>query len=163
MLQSALDSALKSEQKEDDLTADKLSAETGCTLVEQLSERELALLNTLEMMTVLPLAPTQHSSSVSQSLESLINSYGPFDKGKQKIYEVDPVNQILGYELRLPDTRMYIVYNFSYDVLPLPLPLGFMASTKIAMWRTDAPELQRFVTQGPLSIRAQSAAIVIVE
>jgi len=80
-----------------------------------------------------------------------------------RIYEVDVANQLFAYELRLKDARAYVMYNFSFDTHPLPLPLGFMASTKVTLYRTDNPQPKRFVTSGPLSITYHSAVVVVVD
>jgi hypothetical protein len=58
--------------------------------------------------------------------------------------------------------RVYVAFNMSFDTHPLPLPLGFMASTKIKLWQTDVPVAKTFVTQQPISMRPFSAAIVVI-
>ena len=97
------------------------------------------------------------------TLTSFIEQYGPLARADMRIYEVDVANQLFAYELRFEDARAYVMYNFSFDTHPLPLPLGFMASTKVTLYRTDNPEFKRFVTSGPLSITYHSAVVVIVD
>lgn len=79
-----------------------------------------------------------------------------------KTYLTDVENQLLGYEIRTNDARIYVILNFSYDVHSLPFPLGFMSSTKVQLWRTDSQQIETFVTQWPLSVTGMSAVIVVV-
>jgi hypothetical protein len=60
------------------------------------------------------------------------------------------------------NTRAFIAFNFSFDTHELPLPFGFMASTKVRMWQSDATKIQTFVTSQALTIRPYTAVIVIV-
>jgi hypothetical protein len=117
----------------------------------------------LQAVTVLPHSPLNTADNDALALMSFIEQYGPLATAKMRIYEVDVANQLFAYELRFDDARAYVMYNFSFDTHPLPLPLGFMASTKITLYRTDNPKFERFVTNGPLSITYHSVVVVIVD
>ncbi|AUC86856.1 hypothetical protein CW735_00545 [Alteromonas sp. MB-3u-76] len=132
-------------------------------LSSSLSGRERRLLETLQAVTVLPSPPSNTMSADVLTLTSFIEQYGPLARADMRIYEVDVANQLFAYELRFEDARAYVMYNFSFDTHPMPLPLGFMASTKVTLYRTDNPEFKRFVTNGPLSITYHSAVVVIVD
>lgn len=132
-------------------------------LSSSLSGRETRLLEMLQAVTVLPSPPSNKMSADVLTLTSFIEQYGPLARADMRIYEVDVANQLFAYELRFEDARAYVMYNFSFDTHPLPLPLGFMASTKVTLYRTDNPEFKRFVTSGPLSITYHSAVVVIVD
>jgi hypothetical protein len=132
-------------------------------LSSSLSGRETRLFEMLQAVTVLPSPPSNTMSADVLTLTSFIEQYGPLARADMRIYEVDVANQLFAYELRFEDARVYVMYNFSFDTHPLPLPLGFMASTKVTLYRTDNPEFKRFVTSGPLSIAYHSAVVVIVD
>ena len=132
-------------------------------LSSSLSSREIRLLEMLQAVTILPSPPSNTMSADVLTLTSFIEQYGPLARADMRIYEVDVANQLFAYELRFEDARAYVMYNFSFDTHPLPLPLGFMASTKVTLYRTDNPEFKRFVTSGPLSITYHSAVVVIVD
>ena len=117
----------------------------------------------LQAVTVLPSPPLSTLSAEALTLTAFIEQYGPLASADIRIYEVDVANQLFAYELRFKDARAYVMYNFSFDTHPLPLPLGFMASTKVTLYRTDNPQPRRFVTSGPLSITYHSAVIVVVD
>ena len=129
----------------------------------KLSERETRLLEMLQAVTVLPSPPLSTLSAEALTLTAFIEQYGPLASADIRIYEVDVANQLFAYELRFKDARAYVMYNFSFDTHPLPLPLGFMASTKVTLYRTDSPHPKRFVTSGPLSITYHSAVVVVVD
>ena len=129
----------------------------------KLSERETRLLEMLQAVTVLPSPPLSTLSAEALTLTAFIEQYGPLASADMRVYEVDVANQLFAYELRFKDARAYVMYNFSFDTHPLPLPLGFMASTKVTLYRTDNPQPRRFVTSGPLSITYHSAVIVVVD
>ena len=138
-----------------------------------LSSREVRLFEMLKAATVFPTQPLSNveadadvafNSDVEiEKLTSFIEQYGPLTSADMRIYEVDVANKLFAYELRFEDARVYVMYNFSFDTHPLPLPLGFMASTKVTLYRTDNPTFERFVTRGPLSITYHSAVVVIVD
>ncbi len=140
-----------------------LPAGLPSNLSSSLSGRETRLLEMLQAVTVLPSPPSNTMSADVLTLTSFIEQYGPLARADMRIYEVDVANQLFAYELRFEDARAYVMYNFSFDTHPLPLPLGFMASTKVTLYRTDNPEFKRFVTSGPLSITYHSAVVVIVD
>jgi hypothetical protein len=160
LLKRAIDYALAEN------SAKKDENQEDCKIELSLSDQILqqALLFTLPF----PIDPqfrNDHRSdeSIRNSLKELRDTYSGITTGIFRIYTADQDTQLLAYEIRSEDARIYVAINFSYDMYELPLPLGFMASTKIKLWRTDAPELNAFVTRGPLSIRAMTAAIVIVD
>lgn len=138
-----------------------------------LSTREVRLFEMLKAVTVFPTRPlisVEADSDVTvdgdveiDKLTSFIEQYGPLTAADMRIYEVDVTNKLFAYELRFENARVYVMYNFSFDTHPLPLPLGFMASTKVTLYRTDNPTFERFVTSGPLSITYHSAVVVIVD
>ena len=136
---------------------------SSANLTSSLSGRERRLLEMLQAVTVLPSPPSNTMSADVLTLTSFIEQYGPLARADMRIYEVDVANKLFAYELRFEDARAYVMYNFSFDTHPLPLPLGFMASTKVTLYRTDNPEFKRFVTSGPLSITYHSAVVVIVD
>ncbi len=140
-----------------------ISANSSANFSSSLSERETHLLEMLQAVTVLPSPPLSTLSAEALTLTAFIEQYGPLASADIRIYEVDVANQLFAYELRFKDARAYVMYNFSFDTHPLPLPLGFMASTKVTLYRTDNPQPRRFVTSGPLSITYHSAVIVVVD
>jgi hypothetical protein len=79
-----------------------------------------------------------------------------------ELYVENSDSGIVGYYFRHPDKRIYIIVNLSFDHHEVPFPLGFMTSTKVSIWQTDAPQFETFVTQRPLSIRPRTAIVVIV-
>jgi hypothetical protein len=120
----------------------------------------------VQMLNVITVLPNQLFSNVDADilkLTAFIEQYGPLATADIRIYEVDVTNKLFAYELRFESARLWVMYNFSFDTHPLPLPLGFMASTKVTLYRTDNPKFERFVTNGPLSITYHSAVIVIVD
>ncbi|WP_269518635.1 hypothetical protein [Alteromonas sp. BMJM2] len=133
------------------------------SLSSNLSAREVRLFEMLQSVTVLPGSPLNTADNNALALMSFIEQYGPLTTADMRVYEVDIDNKLFAYELRFKDARAYVMYNFSFDTHPLPLPLGFMASTKITLYRTDNPTFKRFVTSGPLSITYHSAVVVIVD
>ncbi len=143
--------------------SDNLTSGLPSNLSSSLSGRESRLLEMLQAVTVLPSPPLNTMSTEVLTLTSFIEQYGQLDSADMRIYEVDVANQLFAYELRFEDARAYVMYNFSFDTHPLPLPLGFMASTKVTLYRTDNPEFKRFVTNGPLSITYHSGVVVIVD
>lgn len=140
-----------------------ISANSSANFSSSLSERETHLLEMLQAVTVLPSPPLSTLSAEALTLTAFIEQYGPLASADMRVYEVDVANQLFAYELRFKDARAYVMYNFSFDTHPLPLPLGFMASTKVTLYRTDNPQPRRFVTSGPLSITYHSAVIVVVD
>ena len=140
-----------------------LSDNLSANLSDKLPERETRLLEMLQAVTVLPSPSLNTMGTEVLTLSAFIEQYGPLSSANMRIYEVDVANQLFAYELRFEDARAYVMYNFSFDTHPLPLPLGFMASTKVTLYRTDNPEFKRFVTNGPLSITYHSGVVVIVD
>lgn len=99
-----------------------------------------------------------------RSLANLRDDFGATLQQAPKVYYANNEEKLFAYQKQNKDgTRIYIVFNLSFDIHVMPLPLGFMNSTKIKLWQTDTIQIENFVTDQPLMIRAFSAAIVIVE
>jgi hypothetical protein len=97
-----------------------------------------------------------------QSLTTLSQNFEVFTQGDLEIYEADNVSGLFAYKRTQGTTRAFIAFNFSFDQHELPLPFGFMASTKVTMWQSDSTDIQTFVTSQALTIRPYTAVIVIV-
>ena len=145
----------------------QLALEQQVSQCEQpLDEREATLLTTLFL--TLPLGQENalllHNFSLQKNtalqLKQALKSdvVGAFD-----VYHTDEMRQLLAFSVTTEERRIYAAVNLSYDTHEMPLPLGFMASTKVKLWKSDAVELSEFVTQGPLSIAAFSTALVILD
>lgn len=145
----------------------QLALEQQVSQCEQpLDEREVTLLTTLFL--TLPLGQDKAlllqnfslqkntALELKQALKSDV--VGAFD-----VYHTDEMRQLLAFSVTTEERRIYAAVNLSYDTHEMPLPLGFMASTKVKLWKSDAVELSEFVTQGPLSIAAFSTALVILD
>ena len=131
-----------------------------------LDEREATLLTTLFL--TLPLeqesALLLHNFSLQKNTAlELIEALKSDVVGTFDVYHTDEMRQLLAFSVTTEERRIYAAVNLSYDTHEMPLPLGFMASTKVKLWKSDAGELSEFVTQGPLSIAAFSTALVILE
>jgi hypothetical protein len=96
------------------------------------------------------------------SLKALDEYIAVFRHGEIDIYEANNDSSLFAYKRTKGNTRAFIAFNFSFDTQELPLPFGFMTSTKVSMWQSDAPELRTFVTSQALSIRPFTAVILIV-
>jgi len=159
LLNDGLSKALGAEEAE--------TAIQTCSERSNLSAREAHLVQMLNVVNVFPNQPlTDLDADVDAdiiTLTSFIEQYGPLTTAEMRIYEADVANKVFAYELRFENARIYVMYNFSFDTHPLPLPLGFMASTKVTLYRTDNSKFKRFVTSGPLSITYHSAVVVIVD
>jgi hypothetical protein len=97
-----------------------------------------------------------------ESLSQLGNMNNIFSKGEFEIYAANTTTGLFAYQRTFEGKRAYIAFNLSFDVHEMPLPLGFMSSTKITLWQTDAPDIKQFVTSAPLAIRPFTGAIVFV-
>ncbi|OJF69987.1 hypothetical protein BK026_15060 [Alteromonas sp. V450] len=131
-----------------------------------LDEREMALLTTLFM--TLPLdkesALLLHNFALQKNTAlELTEALKADAAGTFNVYHLDEIKQLLAFSVTTEKRRIYVAVNLSYDTHEMPLPLGFMASTKVKLWKSDAGELSEFVTQGSLSIAAFSTALVILE
>lgn len=138
----------------------------GSQCKQPLDEREIALLTTLFL--TLPLdkdnALLLHNFSLQKNTAlELTETLKSDAAGTFSVYHVDEIKQLLAFSVIKEKRRIYAAVNLSYDTHEMPLPLGFMASTKVKLWKSDAGELSEFVTQGPLSIAAFSTALVILE
>jgi hypothetical protein len=101
-------------------------------------------------------------ASYIDSLQALAQTFDVFEYGELRIYEANDDLGLLAYQRSWKNTRAFVAFNFSFDNHELPLPFGFMASTKVRMWQSDAPEIQSFVTSQALTIRPYTAVIIIV-
>jgi hypothetical protein len=97
-----------------------------------------------------------------QSLQSLIFQYPVLTEGELEIYEADNEQGLFAYSRSSGSIRVYIAYNLSFDVAQMPLPLGFMSSTKVTVWQSDDSRLESFVTNSPIMVRPFTAVVVIV-
>ncbi|WP_100656252.1 glycoside hydrolase family 13 protein [Alteromonas flava] len=98
-----------------------------------------------------------------QSLISLRNTHPVLVSGAIDYYAADDDKQLLAYARTNEEgARVYVAFNLSFDVQPMPLPLGFMQSTKVQLWQSDAPEIREFVTAQPIMLRPMTASIVII-
>jgi glycosidase len=101
-------------------------------------------------------------ASYIQSLTALGETVDVFTQGNFEIYAANDTSGLFAYKRMQGNTRAFIAFNFSFDTHELPLPFGFMASTKVRMWQSDATKIQTFVTSQALTIRPYTAVIVIV-
>ena len=99
---------------------------------------------------------------VKNSLETLSSQYTVFHQGRIDIYEANNQLGLFALQRTKNKARAFVALNLSYEIHELPLPMGFMNSTKVTIWRSDAPETRTFVTNGKLSISPLSSVIVIV-
>ncbi|WP_394224216.1 hypothetical protein [Alteromonas gracilis] len=131
-----------------------------------INEHETALLSTL--FAVLPLG-SEHATLFNafhireNSVSELVKTINASLMGKFEVYYFDEQKQLLGFSVTEDNLRIYAAVNFSYDMHEMPLPLGFMASTKVKLWKSDSGEINEFVTQGSLSISAFSTAVIILD
>jgi hypothetical protein len=100
---------------------------------------------------------------VLQSLNNMVNTYPVFNDATAELYDLRLEQKTFAFERKGENNvRAYIAFNLSFDVQEMPLPLGFMSSTKVTVWRSDLPELDTFVTNQAFVMPALSAIIVIV-
>ena len=102
------------------------------------------------------------------SLLHLIESLPVLESGEVEVYYADNDEGLFAYSRKSDSTRAYIALNFSFNTHDMPLPFGFMASTKVAVWQSDSvsssgKDIERFVTQQAINIQSFSAKAVIVE
>ena len=98
-----------------------------------------------------------------QSLTQLRAQNPVLVDGKTDYYHADDDNQVLAYaRTNEAGERIYVAFNMDFKVQPMPLPLGFMADTKVKLWQSDAPDIREFVTQQPISMRPFTASVVII-
>ncbi|MGB3726326.1 MAG: hypothetical protein WA981_11210 [Glaciecola sp.] len=105
---------------------------------------------------------TDSLNAYYESLQALHNAHNILLSHAIEIYEASDDTQLFAYQMRINDKRAYVAYNFSFDIHTMPLPFGFMASTKVLMWQSDAQGVDEFVTSTPLMIRPLTAVIIIV-
>jgi|GEM_PF-1467090 len=107
----------------------------------------------------------QQNETWSQYIDSLIalgDEFDVFKQGEIDIYTASEEFSLFAYQRTLGNTRAFVAFNFSFDTVEVPLPFGFMTSTKITMWQSDSPKATTFVTSQALMIRPYTAVIIIV-
>ena len=77
-------------------------------------------------------------------------------------YYADNDTRLLAFSIESSDARYYVGFNYSWEIHEMPLPFGFMASTKVTTWESDIGRLNTFVTQQPIVIRPFTAMIIAV-
>ncbi len=98
-----------------------------------------------------------------QSLIEIRNTYPVLHKGEISYYESDDETSIVAYAREGKDgERIYIAFNMSSKSQDMPLPLGFMSSTKVRVWQSSFPKMREFVMQGSIRMPSLSATIVII-
>jgi hypothetical protein len=97
-----------------------------------------------------------------QSLSELALRYPAFQKGSIKIYAADNERRLFAFSRTYKRTRVFIATNLSFETHEMPLPFGFMSSTKVVMWESDNIKIREFVTQSAISILPFTTAIIIV-
>lgn len=124
---------------------------------------------TLGKMDSLPLLDQQFMQNLftdrhklNNELEALHTKFTVLHEGIIDVYHNDQATQTFAFSRTNPANRAYIAFNFSYETLPVPMPLGFMASTKVTLWQTDTTGSRQFVTNQPIQMRPFTATIVIV-
>lgn len=79
-----------------------------------------------------------------------------------KIYAGDDTKRLLAYRINTPRQRIFAMFNLSFDEQQAPLPLGFMSSTKVRLWRSDDTSIREFVTNAPLFIKPLTVMLLVV-
>jgi glycosidase len=97
-----------------------------------------------------------------QSLSELALRYPAFHKGRIEIYAADNDRRLFAFSRTYQKTRVYVATNLSFETHEMPLPFGFMSSTKVVMWESDNIAIREFVTQSAISILPFTTAIIIV-
>jgi hypothetical protein len=97
-----------------------------------------------------------------ENVKALVNEYPVLYTGSFEIYETSNEQGLLAYSRRIDNTRAFIAYNLSFDIHEMPLPFGFMASTKVTVWESGDMQVRSFVTSSPILIRPFSVVVVLV-
>jgi hypothetical protein len=97
-----------------------------------------------------------------QSLSELTLRYPAFQKGSIEIYAADNERSLFAFSRTYKKTSVFIATNLSFETHEMPLPFGFMSSTKVVMWESDNIKIREFVTQSAISILPFTSAIIIV-
>ncbi|MFC4700853.1 hypothetical protein ACFO4O_11835 [Glaciecola siphonariae] len=106
-------------------------------------------------------APPQLTQHQNQ-LNTLTTNYPVLTQGEFALYEANNHQGLLAYSRTLGKQRAFIAYNLSYDVHDMPLPFGFMASTKVTLWRMGSDQAKSFVTDRAIVIRPFEVVVVLV-
>ena len=101
-------------------------------------------------------------NKLNTELQALHATFAVLHEGGIEVYHSDQASQTFAFSRTSPSNRAYIVFNFSYETQPVPMPLGFMASTKVTLWQSDTTGTRQFVTNQPIQMRPFTATIVIV-
>jgi hypothetical protein len=96
------------------------------------------------------------------SLRQLRNNYPELLNGQIEAYYANNETKVMAYSLQHGNNRAYVAFNFSFNIQEMPLPFGFMASTKVTVWQSDDLRTSTFVTQQKLMVPAFTAMIVFV-
>nr|WP_136252743.1 hypothetical protein [Ningiella ruwaisensis] len=82
------------------------------------------------------------------------------------LYDLDANKGLLAFSRKRNGARYFISLNLSFDGHEMPLPLGFMSSTKITLWQKDLESTDKqariFVSDGPPSMRPFSFNLLAV-
>ncbi|WP_395340283.1 hypothetical protein PN836_016520 [Ningiella sp. W23] len=97
-----------------------------------------------------------------QSLLKLIQKYPVLKDAAIEVYAADSQNKLIAYSMRLNKARAYIAFNHSFDIHQMPLPFGFMTSTKVTLWRSSDTDVESYVTSSPIQIAPFEYVIVLV-
>ena len=97
-----------------------------------------------------------------ENLALLINQSTRDNINDITFYYADNDTRLLAFSIESSDARYYVGFNYSWEIHEMPLPFGFMASTKVTTWESDIGRLNTFVTQQPIVIRPFTAMIIAV-
>lgn len=97
-----------------------------------------------------------------QSLSELAKRYPALQKGRTEIYEADNQRKLLAFSRIYKQTRVFVAVNLSFETHEMPLPFGFMASTKVVMWQSDNIKPREFVTRSAIAILPYTTVIIVV-
>lgn len=100
--------------------------------------------------------------SYQTNVEALIAKHPVLNTGEFEIYHADNEQRLLAYKRRLGNKSAFIAYNLSFDMHEMPLPFGFMASTKVTVWGSDTQSPQTFVSNSPIIIHPFTVMVIIV-
>lgn len=79
-----------------------------------------------------------------------------------QFYHADNETRLIAFYFYTDKARYYVAFNFSWEIHQVPLPYGFMASTKVSIWESDIRTVNTFVTQQALVIRPYTAIVIRV-
>lgn len=157
---SVFTSAFKNKQ----ISAPEAAQERMLQRIQLLLAHQYMSFERVELPSPLNTLITEHSelAEYSESVKALVNEYPVLSTGKFEIYEANNEQSLLAYSRRINNTPAFIAYNLSFDVHEMPLPFGFMASTKVTVWESGDLQTRSFVTSSPILVRPFSAVVVLV-